>query len=75
MISRVVTDLKDDSEPMRKMVMECMDEIIKSLGTADLGDRLVKELVDGILFAFQEQTIEDERVLNAFGTIGRREGG
>ncbi|KAJ3359756.1 Splicing factor 3B subunit 1 [Kappamyces sp. JEL0680] len=69
LVQQIVEDLKDDSEPFRKMVMETLDQIVASLGTVDLDDRLVEVLIDGILYAFQEQTIEDDAVLNGFGTI------
>merc|ERR1719218_295009 len=48
-IGRIVEDLKDASEPYRKMVME---------------------IIDGIVYAFQEQTSDDTTVmLNDFGTV------
>jgi splicing factor 3B subunit 1 len=65
----VVEDLKDESEPFRRMVMETLDECCKKLGTTDLDDRLVEVLVDGMLFAFQEQTVDDNVMLNGFGTL------
>jgi splicing factor 3B subunit 1 len=68
-IDRVVEDLKDESEPFRRMVMETIDAVVKSLGTTDLNDRLVEVLVDGMLFAFQEQTVDDNVMLNGFGTV------
>lgn len=69
-ITRVVEDLKDESEPYRKMVMETVEKIVSSLSAADIDTRLEEQLVDGILYAFQEQTSEDTAVmLNGFGTI------
>ncbi|TPX44560.1 hypothetical protein SeLEV6574_g04424 [Synchytrium endobioticum] len=68
-IQRIVEDLKDESEPYRKMVMETIDKIVSSLGTADIDARLEELLVDGIVTCFQEQTIEDPVVLNGFGTV------
>eukprot|EP01050_Picozoa_sp_SAG11_P006641 SAG11_NODE_523_length_8775_cov_29.592900_4_plen_152_part_00 len=55
-VSRLVEDLKDDSEPYRKMVMEAIDAIVGKLGAADVDSRLEEQLIDGIMYAFQEQT-------------------
>ncbi|CAO3668318.1 unnamed protein product [Umbelopsis ramanniana] len=68
-VSRIVEDLKDESEPYRKMVMETIEKVISNLGTADIDPRLEEVLIDGILYAFQEQTIEDVVMLNGFGTV------
>jgi splicing factor 3B subunit 1 len=69
MIEKIVGDLKDDSEPFRKMCIETCDVIIASLGSASIDDRLVELLIDGVLYAFQEQTVEEDAVLNGFGNI------
>ncbi|KAL6622201.1 splicing factor 3B subunit 1 [Neocallimastix sp. 'constans'] len=66
---RIVEDLKDESEPYRKMVMETIEKIVSMLGSSDIDDRLEEVLIDGILYAFQEQTIEDIVMLNGFGTV------
>ncbi|KAF1780589.1 Armadillo-type fold [Phytophthora cactorum] len=58
-ISRVVDDLKDESEPYRRMVMEAIQKIISNLGATDVGTDLEEKLIDGILYAFQEQTSDD----------------
>jgi len=68
-VGRVVEDLRDESEPYRKMVMETIDSVVTSLGSADIDTRLEERLIDGILFAFQEQTVEDPVMLNGFGTV------
>ncbi|KAI9203477.1 armadillo-type protein [Polychytrium aggregatum] len=68
-VKRIVEDLKDESEPYRKMVMETIDKVVSELGTADIDDRLEEILIDGILYAFQQQTIEDVVILNGFGTV------
>ena len=69
-IGRVVEDLKDESEPYRRMVMETITKVIEKLGTADVDARLEELLIDGILYAFQEQTADDGDVmLNGFGTV------
>lgn len=68
-IGRIVEDLKDESEPYRKMVMETVDQVISSLGTSDIDERLEELLIDGVLYSFQEQTVEDVVMLNGFGTV------
>ncbi|KAI9297273.1 splicing factor 3B subunit 1 [Neoconidiobolus thromboides FSU 785] len=75
-VSRIALDLKDESEPYRKMVMETIEKIVVSLGVADIDTKLEETLVDGILYAFQEQTLEESVILNGFGSVvnafGRR---
>ncbi|KAL6069564.1 U2 snRNP component prp10 [Balamuthia mandrillaris] len=69
-ISRIVDDLKDESEPYRKMVMETIDKVVGNLGTSEIDHRLEVQLIDGILYAFQEQTSDDSQVmLTGFGTV------
>ncbi|KFB37807.1 AGAP000178-PA-like protein [Anopheles sinensis] len=68
-ITRVVDDLKDANEQYRKMAMETITRIVAELGTADLDSRLEEQLIDGTLYAIQEQTTEDVVMLNGFGTI------
>ncbi|UYV71285.1 SF3B1 [Cordylochernes scorpioides] len=68
-IHRIVDELKDENEQYRKMVMETIEKIMANLGAADVDSRLEEQLIDGILYAFQEQTTEDLVMLNGFGTI------
>ncbi|CAG8788220.1 38826_t:CDS:10, partial [Gigaspora margarita] len=68
-VGRIVEDLKDESEPYRKMVMETVEKVVSQLGAADIDTRLEEVLIDGILYAFQEQTVEDIVMLNGFGTV------
>ncbi|XP_041365145.1 splicing factor 3B subunit 1-like isoform X3 [Gigantopelta aegis] len=68
-VGRVVDDLKDEAEQYRKMVMETIEKIVANLGAADIDSRLEEQLIDGILYAFQEQTTEDVVMLNGFGTV------
>ncbi|XP_064455302.1 splicing factor 3B subunit 1-like isoform X2 [Ornithodoros turicata] len=69
MVNRVVDDLKDENEQYRKMVMETIEKIMGNLGATDIDSRLEEQLIDGILYAYQEQTTEDMVMLNGFGTI------
>jgi splicing factor 3B subunit 1 len=66
---RIVNDLKDEAEPYRKMVMETITKVVASLGAADIDERLELRLVDGIIYSFQEQTTEDQVMLDGFGTV------
>jgi len=75
-ISKIVEDLKDESEPYRRMVMETITKVIEKLGTADIDARLEELLIDGVLYAFQEQTGDDGDVmLDGFGTTVSALGG
>mmetsp|Transcript_9091 Transcript_9091/g.13604 ORF Transcript_9091/g.13604 Transcript_9091/m.13604 type:complete len:1295 (-) Transcript_9091:79-3963(-) len=72
-IGRVVDDLKDENEPYRRMVMETIEQVLQNLGAADVDSRLEEQLVDGVLYAFQEQTDADPSagaaLLAGFGTV------
>ncbi len=66
----MVEDLKDESEPYQRMVMETIEKVVASLGASDIDACLEELLIDGILYAFQEQTSDDANVmLNGFGTV------
>eukprot|EP00668_Euglena_longa_P012264 GGOE01014702.1.p1 GENE.GGOE01014702.1~~GGOE01014702.1.p1 ORF type:complete len:1405 (+),score=511.95 GGOE01014702.1:33-4247(+) len=62
-IVKVVDDLKDENEAYRRMVMETIEKVIETQGFADIDHRLEEQLVDGILYAFQEQTSDDNQVM------------
>jgi splicing factor 3B subunit 1 len=76
-ITRIVDDLKDDSEPYRRMVMETIRKVLENLGAGDVDDRLEERLIDGILYAFQEQAVdasmslgkESQIMLDGFGAV------
>ncbi|KKZ63499.1 hypothetical protein EMCG_02230 [[Emmonsia] crescens] len=68
-VEKIVNNLKDESEAYRKMTVETVEKVVASLGAADIGERLEERLIDGVLFAFQEQSIEDIVILNGFGTV------
>ena len=63
-LGRIVDDLKDEAEQYRKMVMETIEKVMANLGAADVDSRLEEQLIDGILYAFQEQTTEVIDMLN-----------
>ncbi|EDL43382.1 splicing factor 3B subunit 1, putative [Plasmodium vivax] len=69
-IARIVDDLKDPSEQFRKMVMQTIQSIVNNQGVDDIDQTLEEQLIDGILYAFQEQASEDYYVLlNSFDAI------
>jgi splicing factor 3B subunit 1 len=68
-VGRITNDLKDESEPYRKMCMEIITKVVGKLGAADIDERLEVQLIDGIIYAFQEQTVEDHVMLEGFGTV------
>mmetsp|Transcript_12057 Transcript_12057/g.25397 ORF Transcript_12057/g.25397 Transcript_12057/m.25397 type:complete len:1275 (+) Transcript_12057:135-3959(+) len=76
-VTRIVDDLKDDSEPYRRMVMETIRKVLENLGGGDIDDRLEERLIDGILYAFQEQAVdassslgkESQIMLDGFGAV------
>ncbi|CAL1386757.1 unnamed protein product [Linum trigynum] len=69
-VGGIVEDLKDESEPYRRMVMETIEKVVTNLGSSDIDARLEELLIDGILYAFQEQTNDDANVmLNGFGAV------
>jgi splicing factor 3B subunit 1 len=74
-VSRICNDLKDESEPFRKMVMDTITKVVNNTGAADIDERLEVLLIDGIIFAFQEQTLEDNVMLDGFGTVVTALGG
>jgi splicing factor 3B subunit 1 len=85
-ISRIVDDLKDDSQPYRRMVMETTQKVLENLGAGDIDERLEERLIDGMLYSFQEQAVDgdesssagndSEIMLDSFGAVvnafGRR---
>ena len=68
-VERIVGNLKDESEAYRKMTVETIEKVVSAQGAADINERLEERLVDGILHAFQEQSVEDVIMLNGFGTV------
>lgn len=72
-IGRLVLGLKDESAAYRNMVMEAVSRIIRGLGAMDVEGRLEELLMDGALFAFQEQAggPDGHVVLDGFGAVVR----
>ncbi|KAF2869564.1 splicing factor 3B subunit 1 [Massariosphaeria phaeospora] len=68
-VGRIVGNMKDETEAYRKMTVETIDKIISILGVHDVDTRLEERLIDGVLVAFQEQSIEDPIVIDGFATV------
>ncbi|EER13003.1 splicing factor 3B subunit, putative [Perkinsus marinus ATCC 50983] len=69
-VQRIAEDLKDNNEAYRRMVMETIEKVVDEMGVQDVDSRLEEQIVDGMLYAFQEQSSDDtETMLNGFGTI------
>jgi splicing factor 3B subunit 1 len=70
-IEKIVGDLKDGSEAYRKMVLETIHKVVDMHGVTNIDTRLEELLVDGLLYAFQEQSSDDATVvIRGFGVIG-----
>lgn len=70
-IERLLNNLKDESEPFRKMAVETAYKVLLKLGSTGLSERTETRLIDGLLVAFQEQTVNDSIILKGFATIVR----
>ncbi|KAH5083327.1 hypothetical protein HBI52_004210 [Parastagonospora nodorum] len=68
-VGRIVNNMKDENEAYRKMTVETIDKVISTLGAHDVDQRLEEQLIDGVLVAFQDQTIEDPIVIDGFATV------
>lgn len=72
-ILSILPSLKDESEPYRKMSLETSDKVLTSLGCFDLDDKTVTRLLNGILYCFQHQNLENKQsssvILNCFANI------
>jgi splicing factor 3B subunit 1 len=69
-LDKLIPNMRDESEPFRRMVIETIAKVVEKLGTADIGERQEQLLMDGLLYAFTEQVLDDNpTVLNGFGTI------
>ncbi|KAF1840029.1 ARM repeat-containing protein [Cucurbitaria berberidis CBS 394.84] len=68
-VGRIVNNMKDENEAYRKMTVETVDKVISTLGAHDVDQRLEEQLIDGVLVAFQDQTVEDPIVIDGFATV------
>lgn len=70
-LGRLLPTLKDDSEPFRKLAVETVGLLLNRLGAADVDVRAEEHLLDGMIFAFQEQqTTEDaSTIMQSFSSV------
>lgn len=75
-IARLTDDLKDESDPYRRMVLETIEKVAEKLGLSDVDKSLEARLIDGLLFAFQAQGHSNESgaVLRALSIVVERLG-
>lgn len=69
--------LRDESESFRKMVLECVRDVVLAHGTNGVAPGQQEELLmDGLMYCFQEATTDDSITIDAFSTVlkalGRR---
>ena len=68
-LRRICENLKDMSEPFRKMTVETIEKMVNVLGVGDIDEVLENQLIDGMIVSFQQQTADDNAVLHGFGTV------
>ncbi|CDF32068.1 Putative splicing factor 3b, subunit 1, SF3b1 [Chondrus crispus] len=75
-IARLTDDLKDESDPYRRMVVETIEKVTEKLGLSDVDKGLESRLIDGLLYAFQAQGHSNESggVLRALSIVVERLG-
>ena len=49
--------------------METITKVVATLGASNIDERLEMRLIDGIIYSFQEQTTEDQVMLDGFSTV------
>lgn len=70
-LARLTDDLKDESDPYRRMVVETVEKVTEKLGLSDVDGGLEARLIDGLLFAFQAHGNSNESggVLRALAIV------
>lgn len=53
-IKRIVHELRDENEAYRRIVIETIERIVVQFGVADIDNNLETQLMEGVLYAFQE---------------------
>ena len=52
------------------MAMEAIEKVVIALGVADINQELEDQLMDGIIYAFHQQTSDENQVMiNGFGAV------
>ena len=69
-IRRLVPLMKDKEEVFRSTVLNAIKNVISLMGVSDLDLKLEEQMMNGLLFAFQEQGGESTAaVVNCYGTV------
>ncbi|KAL1808291.1 hypothetical protein ACET3Z_025281 [Daucus carota] len=70
-VEKIVEALKNKREPCRMVAMKAIEKIVANLGATNINGHLEELLVDGILYAFKEQTSSDifNMTLNGFVVV------
>lgn len=73
MIEKLIIFTKDSNEMLRKMAVETLWKIISTKPEELIGmeAKLEEKLVDGVLFAFQEQTQQNRVYLNGMSIVAK----
>ncbi|EGV60638.1 ARM repeat-containing protein [Yamadazyma tenuis ATCC 10573] len=71
MVERLILYTKDENEQLRKMAVESIAKIISAKPEELIGSdqKFEEQLVDGVLYAFQEQTTFNKVYLNGLATV------
>jgi splicing factor 3B subunit 1 len=69
-VARIVDDLKDSSEPFRRMVVDVIFKVLAKTGFSGISPRLEEQIIDGLIYCFQEQVLDEtNQVLDACAGI------
>ncbi|KAK6454970.1 armadillo-type protein [Scheffersomyces xylosifermentans] len=73
MLEHIVIFSKDDNEQLRRMSIAAINKMVSSNPDELIGldSQLESKLVDGVLYAFQEQTVQQKIYLQGFGTVAK----
>ncbi|CAI5759349.1 unnamed protein product [Candida verbasci] len=76
LLEHVIYYSKDDNEQLRKLSIETINKMLINNPQELIGmdSQLDRTLVDGVLFAFQQQTIQNKIYLQCFGTLAKSMG-
>ena len=71
MLEHIVYFSKDNNEELRRLAIEAINKLISNNKDELIGmdSQLDRKLVDGVLYAFQNQTMQNKIYLTCFGTM------
>lgn len=72
-LESIIIYSKDENEPLRRMCVETVNKMVSSSPDFLIGldSQLEIKLIDGILFAFQEQTVYHKVYLTVFDSVSK----